>query len=138
MTEIGVFTKQVAGYSQALAVNSSITGNIILNGPRSGVNFNDGAFGGNIIQNNLMANLVRETADHGPYNSWDRNPYLFRIGADPTNPPTSTPTMSHVRQNFLVCTYGAAKGIDHDDGSGYYDDRDNYMPYCGGKMKGET
>ena len=62
MTEIGVFTKQVAGYSQALAVNSSITGNIILNGPRSGVNFNDGAFGGNIIQNNLMANLVRETA----------------------------------------------------------------------------
>eukprot|EP00729_Bicosta_minor_P006678 gene6678-34474_t len=138
MTEIGIFTKQVAGYFQALAVNSSVTGNIILNGPRSGVNFNDAAFGGNLIENNLMANLVRETVDHGPYNSWDRNPYLFRVGADPMNPPTSTPAMSHVHQNFLMCTYGAVKGIDHDDGSGYYDDRDNYMPYCGGKMKGQT
>lgn len=59
MTEIGIFTKQVAGYFQALAVNSSVTGNIILNGPRSGVNFNDAAFGGNLIENNLMVRKLR-------------------------------------------------------------------------------
>jgi hypothetical protein len=39
--ELGIFTKQVAGFFQALAVNSTVEGNIIVNGPRSGVNIND-------------------------------------------------------------------------------------------------
>jgi hypothetical protein len=41
-------------------------------GPRSGVNFNDGFGGGNFVTRNLMFNLVRETSDHGAFNSWDR------------------------------------------------------------------
>jgi len=63
--ELGVFTKQVAGYFQALAVNSTVQGNIVVNGPRSGVNINDAAFGGHAVKGNLLANLVRETVDHG-------------------------------------------------------------------------
>ena len=43
--ELGVFTKQTAGFFQALAAQSTVSRNIILNGPRSGVNFNDAAFG---------------------------------------------------------------------------------------------
>ena len=38
--ELGVFTKQTAGFFQALAANSTVRGNAIFNGPRSGVNFN--------------------------------------------------------------------------------------------------
>jgi hypothetical protein len=134
--ELGVFTKQTAGFFQALAVNTTVSGNVIFNGPRSGVNFNDAAFGGNVIEKNLLANLVRETVDHGPYNSWDRNPYTFAVGNDPT--PTSIPLVSEVRYNFLYCSYGGVKGIDHDDGSGWYNDHHNFMPLCSGKMKGQA
>ena len=37
----------------------------------AGVNFNDGFGSGNLLKNNLIFNIVRETGDHGPFNSWD-------------------------------------------------------------------
>ena len=114
--ELGVFTKQTAGFFQALAARSTVRSNIIINGPRSAVNFNDAAFGGNVIELNLMANVVRETVDHGPYNSWDRNPFLFLVPGD-GGQPTTTPTISQVKKNFIYCSYGGVKGIDHDDGA---------------------
>lgn len=43
--ELGVFTKQTAGFFQALAAQSTVSNNIIINGPRSAINFNDAAFG---------------------------------------------------------------------------------------------
>lgn len=39
-------------------------GNVLFNGPRCGINFNDGFGGGNIVQHNLINNWVRETSDH--------------------------------------------------------------------------
>jgi hypothetical protein len=68
--EVGVWGKQGAGYFQALAMNSSLTSNIIFNGPRAGVLWNDGLGGGNTMTNNLLFNLVRETTDHGPFNRY--------------------------------------------------------------------
>ena len=55
----------------------------------------------------------------------DRNPYLFRLPSgsktesDVSNNEsdvniTSTPLVSNVRRNFLYCSYGGVKGIDHD------------------------
>ena len=165
--ELGLFTKQTAGFFQALAANTSVIGNIVLNGPRSALNFNDAAFGGNDISRNLLANVVRETTDHGPWNSWDRNPYIWRadltdIGENAAT--TSEPRYSSIHHNFIFCSYGGIKGVDHgacscftscpclrsfshtaispphppDDGSGWYHDHDNFLPYCTGKMKGET
>ena len=34
-------------------------GNVFFNGPRAGININDGFGGGNQIQNNLLFNFVR-------------------------------------------------------------------------------
>ena len=42
----------------------------------SGFNWNDGHGGNSHVGGNLVFNMVRETGDHGPYNSWDRQPYL--------------------------------------------------------------
>jgi hypothetical protein len=36
---------------------------------RAGVNFNDWMVGGDILEGNLLANCVRESGDHGPWNS---------------------------------------------------------------------
>ena len=38
-----------------------------MNGPRAGVNFNDGTAGGEILERNLVFNFVRESGDHGMY-----------------------------------------------------------------------
>ena len=32
--ELGVFTKQTAGFFQALAINTTVSGNVVFNGPR--------------------------------------------------------------------------------------------------------
>jgi hypothetical protein len=34
--------------------------------------------GGNTLSESLLFNLVKETTDHGPVNSWDRAPYHLR------------------------------------------------------------
>lgn len=36
----------------------------MFNGPRSGININDGFGGNNMIKKNLLFNWVRETSDH--------------------------------------------------------------------------
>ena len=66
--ELGVWQKQSAAIFQAEAGLSLIENNFIFNGPRAGVCFNDGALGGSVIQRNVMANLCRESGDHGPFN----------------------------------------------------------------------
>lgn len=69
--EIGIYGKQVSAFMQSLACQSEVIGNVFFNGPRAGINFNDGLGGENRVENNLVFNMVRETADHGPFNSWD-------------------------------------------------------------------
>ena len=38
---------------------------------------NDGFGGDTLIQRNLLFASLLETSDHGPYNSWDRLPFLY-------------------------------------------------------------
>ena len=75
-SNVGVEIKQAGGLYSALSANHTLKRNIIFNGPRAGVNINDGAHGGHTISENLFFNLVRETSDHGALNTWDREPYL--------------------------------------------------------------
>jgi hypothetical protein len=54
---------------QAISANTTLQDNVCYNGPRAGINWNDGFGGGNAIRGNLVFNQVRETGDHGPFNS---------------------------------------------------------------------
>ena len=45
---------------------------IFFNGPRAAVNFN-------WLLKNLLLNTCRESGDHGPWNSWDRVPYITTV-----------------------------------------------------------
>jgi len=67
--EIGIYQKQSSFWFQALTAQSLLHGNVHFNGPRAGINFNDGFGGGDVIERNLLANCVRESGDHGPFNS---------------------------------------------------------------------
>ena len=128
--ENGVFGKQTSAYVQSLSCQNKISGNVFFNGPRAGINFNDGFGGGNLVANNLVFNHVRETGDHGPFNSWDRQPYLTTVG---NGTASLTPAYSNITRNFLINNYHSTWPIDHDDGSCYYYDTYNYMIYGGYK-----
>ena len=63
--EIGIFEKQASFYFQAKSCHNYISNNIIFNGPRAGINFNDGFGGGSHVKSNLLFNLCKESGDHG-------------------------------------------------------------------------
>ena len=128
--EIGIYGKQVCAFVQSVACQTKLVGNVFFNGPRAGINFNDGFGGGNILENNLMFNLVRETGDHGPFNSWDRQPYLTKLADGSAS---LIPAQSYITNNFFICNYHSTWPIDHDDGSCYYTDTYNFLVYGGYK-----
>ena len=72
--EIGLYEKQSSFYVQAKTALTTIDGNVFFNGPRAGINFNDGFGGGDVIRNNLVFSTCRESGDHGPFN---RSEVLF-------------------------------------------------------------
>ena len=128
--EIGIWGKETSAYFQSVACQTTLKGNVFFNGPRAGVNFNDGFGGGNLFENNLIFNMVRETGDHGPFNSWDRQPYLTGVK---NGTPSLMPAQSNLTRNFFINNYHSTWPIDHDDGSCYYYDTYNYLVYGGYK-----
>lgn len=66
--ELGVFEKQSSAIFQAVTSQNHYEGNVIFNGPRAGINFNDGFGGGSNLTRNIVFNQCRESSDHGPFN----------------------------------------------------------------------
>jgi hypothetical protein len=63
--EMGIYTKQSSGVMTAVSRSTTITGNVMFNGPRALVNINDGFYGDLGLSFNLLFTAVRETSDHG-------------------------------------------------------------------------
>ena len=63
--ELGVWEKQAAFYFQAKTSDTLLERNIVFNGPRAGINFNDGFAGGSVVTRNVIFNVCRESGDHG-------------------------------------------------------------------------
>lgn len=130
--EIGLFQKQSSLFFQAIVARSRIKGNVFFNGPRAAVNVNDGHAGGDDVSGNLFVNSCRESGDHGPYNSWDRQPYIhgFRGLAGSVIPLTR-----HIHHNFFIGNYNALFAVDTDDGSSYYEVHHNFLVSAGEGLK---
>jgi len=74
--EVGLYEKQSSFFVQAKTAASRVLSNVFFNGPRAGINANDGFGGGDEIAYNLVFSTCRESGDHGPFNSWDRQPFF--------------------------------------------------------------
>jgi hypothetical protein len=94
---------------------------------------NDDSGGGLLIQNNILFNLIRETADHGPINSWNRQVYLHNF----TGTPSVTPAVNRVNQNFMLGNYNTQECVDNDDGSAYWLTSNNALFYSGNVLKSD-
>jgi hypothetical protein len=73
--DLGDIEKQATGVEIEVASCIKISHNSIYNVPRAGINIGDGCFGGHLIEYNDVFNTVRETGDHGSFNSWGRDRY---------------------------------------------------------------
>lgn len=132
--EIGLYEKQSSFYISAKTAQSTVVGNVFFNGPRAGVNLNDGFGGGDEISNNLIFSTCRESGDHGPINSWDRQPYITTVAHG-----TASLDMAwrNIHHNFLIDNYSPQEDVDNDDGSQFYATHDNFLVYGGRGMKND-
>jgi hypothetical protein len=129
--EIGIYVKQSSPVLIAVSRSVSVIGNLMFNMPRAAININDGFYGNHTISWNVIFNAVRETGDHGPINSWDRQPFL--TDAVQSGLPSVWQHKSYIHHNTLVANYRSVWPIDHDDGSCLYEDSYNFQVYGGKK-----
>ena len=90
--------------------------------------------GGDDISHNLVFSSCRESGDHGPFNSWDRQPFLTTVAH-------GTPSMDmawrEIHHNFFMDNYSPQENVDNDDGSRYYKTHNNFFVYGGQGMKND-
>lgn len=132
--EIGLWQKQSSFWFQAVTAQTYLQGNVLFNGPRAALNFNDGFGGGDEITENLILNMCRESSDHGPWNSWDRVPYITDIR---TGRASIVPADRQIHHNFVIATYNSQEAIDGDDGSSYFNVYNNFLAYADNGMKSD-
>lgn len=131
ITRIGRIGKQVAGVFISQSEEITASHNTLYNIPRAAICINDGCWGGHIIEHNDAFNTVRESGDHGPFNSWGRD----RFWETKHNGAAYEDTASYVKEQALLDCYktihirnnrfshkvdGHSWGIDLDDGSTNY------------------
>lgn len=124
--DIGLYEKQTAGVELSMCQYITVAHNSIYHTPRAGINVSEGTWGGHVIEYNDVFDNVRETGDHGAFNSWGRDRY-WRSSTDEmqqlaeeepslvTADATATITL---RNNRFRCDRGW--DIDLDDGSSNY------------------
>ncbi|MDR0540732.1 MAG: PDZ domain-containing protein [Dysgonamonadaceae bacterium] len=71
--KIGLFEKQITGVELSMCMSITLSHNTIYDTPRAGINISEGTWGGHILEFNDVFNTVRETGDHGSFNSWGRD-----------------------------------------------------------------
>jgi len=123
----GRVEKQTAGVNIDLAQNITVRHCSIYDMPRAGINIGDGCWGGHLIEFCDVFDTVKETSDHGSFNSWGRDRY-WKLGGVNMNTLTSGPDKdlpmldaakpTILRNSRWRCDHGW--DIDLDDGSSNY------------------
>ena len=122
----GRVEKQTAGVEIDLAQNITVSHCSMYDLPRSGINIGDGCWGGHVIEFCDIFDTVKETGDHGSFNSWGRDRYWVpdvntindRVKQVPELPRLDAVKPIILRNNRWRCDHGW--DIDLDDGSSFY------------------
>ncbi|MCX4534422.1 PDZ domain-containing protein [Streptomyces sp. NBC_01669] len=136
MHDNGQFEKQTSGVQISMSRHVTVDGNTIHDGPRACVDINDGTWGGHLIENNDIFNCVKETSDHGPFNSWGRDRFWPLTADDATKKSYAgldAMETTVIRHNRI--RHSSHWDIDLDDGSSNYLIEDNLLLNGGVKLR---
>ncbi|MES2307600.1 MAG: PDZ domain-containing protein [Verrucomicrobiota bacterium] len=123
----GRVEKQSAGINIDMSQSITIRHCSIYDMPRAGINIGDGCWGGHLIEECDVFDTVKETGDHGSFNSWGRDrfwqPDIKKINSRVQEAP-ELPLLDVVKPNIIRnsrwrCDHGW--DIDLDDGSSHYE-----------------
>ena len=134
---VGAVEKQATGVEISMSYGISVINTSIYDASRAGINISEGTFGGHLIDGCDVFDTVKETGDHGSFNSWGRDRFWH---------------LSDLKQNeiykyaFLDCTdksvirnsrFRCDRGwdIDLDDGSSNYEIYNNLCLNGGIKLR---
>lgn len=141
--ETGRVEKQTAPVQIELAQNITVRHCSIYDAPRAGINIGDGCWGGHVIEYCDIFDTVKETGDHGSFNSWGRDRFWGLNGLDLNNDQAWEANKDVVlldamkttilRNNRWRCDHGW--DIDLDDGSSNYEIRNNLCLHGGLKNR---
>jgi len=137
----GTVEKQSAGVELSMCQSITVSHNTIYDVPRAGINVSEGTWGGHIIEYNDVFNTVKETGDHGSFNSWGRDRYwhpdkkvmdsIVENNYDLALADVVKPII--LQNNRMRCDHGW--DIDLDDGSSNYIIRNNLCLNGGIKLR---
>jgi hypothetical protein len=129
----GRVEKQTAPVQIELSQGITVRHCSIYDVPRAGINIGDGCWGGHVIEFCDIFDTVKETGDHGSFNSWGRDRFWGLAGLDLNNDQAweaekdvillDAMKTSILRNNRWRCDHGW--DIDLDDGSSNYELRNN-------------
>ncbi len=124
----GRVEKQTAPIQIELAQSITVRHCSIYDVPRAGINIGDGCWGGHVVEFCDVFDTVKETGDHGSFNSWGRDRFWKLTDLDLDDDAVweahkAVPLLDVVKPNILRnnrwrCDHGW--DIDLDDGSSHY------------------
>jgi hypothetical protein len=137
MARTGRIEKQGAGVQISMSHKITVRQCSIYDTSRAGINISEGAFGGHIIEYCDVFDTVKETGDHGSFNSWGRDRFWHLIGA----PEDKLAELSKldildpniIRNSRWRCDHGW--DVDLDDGSSNYEIYNNLFLRGGLKLR---
>jgi hypothetical protein len=138
---IGRIEKQAAGVEISMSSGITTRHCSIYDTPRAGINIGDGCWGGDVVENCDVFDTVRETGDHGSFNSWGRD-----RNWDASHPPAENAVAGETKFEFMDavapvvlrnnrwrCDHGW--DIDLDDGSSNFEIYNNLCLHGGLKNR---
>jgi len=127
ITRTGWFERQTASIQISMSLGITVRHCSIYDVPRAGINIGEGCWGGHVIEGCDIFDTVKETGDHGSFNSWGRDRFWHpdiaiinrEVAADPQLPMLDVLKPIILRNNRWRCDHGW--DIDLDDGSSNYE-----------------
>jgi len=134
----GMFEKQTSAVCISVAESVTVSHCTAHHGPRAGFCVCDGNFGGHVFEFNDLFDQVRETLDHGPFNSWMRDRWNGISNVDSARKYALLDVIYPVvvRNNRISNLAGVNNlGVDWDDASSNFQVYQNLLINCGCKLQ---
>lgn len=134
---VGMLEKQATGVEISMSYGISVINTSIYDASRAGINISEGTFGGHLIDGCDVFDTVKETGDHGSFNSWGRDRFwhLSDLAQSEIYKYASLDSLGKtiIRNSRFRCDRGW--DIDLDDGSSNYEIYNNLCLNGGIKLR---